>query len=291
LSSKANSQVQSYNADVQKSGNGYDSNTKSLVSSAANAASRANDEATSASNAAQSYVNQAKSATDSTSAESFRNQASQAASLASSAANVANSIANSVYNYLYGNSDTGYGYISNSESANNNINSNNAVDGYTKLDGIKTPFMIYVKQALFEHNSPNFSEDNAIREESSNEIFDAPELEVVAVYRGKDGLLRFKLKNGRYVTASPKYVGHLYLNDHKINKLYVIVPTGIWEHSSTKFSKKNRVRKLSAHTSVKVQGLFIGKDGMTRFVLENGNFITGNVECVSTKDFTKNEKW
>lgn len=141
-----------------------------------------------------------------------------------------------------------------------------------------TPFKVMVVKPIYEYRTSTFKKQNRVKYVPRKNRVKASVFEVVAIETNRNGLKRYKLSNGRYITANSKYVTKLYLQGrHKILK--VINTQGIWTHSKVKFNKKNAVSHFKRSKLIKVKKV-VKVGSVTRYQLVNGKFITGNKQFV-----------
>ena len=142
------------------------------------------------------------------------------------------------------------------------------------------PFKIYVKHSLYAYRNPTFKISQRIKHYVKRPRVKAQALTVVSTARSKQGLLRYQLANGTYITAQPGFVANLYWQGIHSTKLTVINPKGTYQYPSARFTQKNRQKFLKPGTTVKVKQLV--HHGMTtRYQLTNGQYLTGNKRFVS----------
>lgn len=145
------------------------------------------------------------------------------------------------------------------------------------------PFKVYAKTAIYKYKTPNFKKSQRVVKYTKKPRVYAPTFKVTKAVKDSHGNWRYKVAGG-YITANTKNVALLYWQSKKYTKLYTINPKGAYEYKSQTFAKKNRVKHLKKGTVVKVTGII--HHGMaTRYVLTNGNYITGNKQYVSPTKF------
>ncbi|MCH4165142.1 MAG: discoidin domain-containing protein [Lentilactobacillus diolivorans] len=111
-----------------------------------------------------------------------------------------------------------------------------ATPSETKIHHIK-PFWLYLKKSTYLYNSATFHKSNRIKKyHVSSRIF-GPTFKVVATAKPVNGLLKYRLSTGYYITANPKYVANLYWQHFK-SKLIVINPDGVNGYASKNLTKK-----------------------------------------------------
>ncbi|WP_052957247.1 DUF5776 domain-containing protein [Levilactobacillus spicheri] len=140
------------------------------------------------------------------------------------------------------------------------------------------PFMIYLKQALNRYLQPTFKESKIKKSYRKYTRQTAPTFKVVGVTKSANGNLRYKLANGTYVTARKDFTANLYWQGKHYTKMRV--DRTIYEHSATKFTRKNRVRVFK-HGQVVTVKRIIHRGYMTRYQLTNGHWITGNKQFIT----------
>jgi len=151
---------------------------------------------------------------------------------------------------------------------------------------------IYSKKAIYLYKNATFNKSQRLASYAKKTRVEAPVFTVTSEAKSKNGALRYKVtteagKTG-YVTANSAYTAPLYWAGN-YKTLYVINPAGTYEYKSTKFSKSNRVKLLKQSTVVKVKKVV--KSGLTtRYLLTNGNYISGNKEWTSPTKPTKPAK-
>ena len=142
------------------------------------------------------------------------------------------------------------------------------------------PFKLYVKHNLYAYRHPTFKANQRVKHYVKRPRVKAQTLTVVGTARSKQGLLRYQLANGTYITAQPRFVANLYWQGIHATKLTVTNPKGAYLYRGTSFTQKNRQKFLKPGTTVKVKKLV--HHGMTtRYQLTNGQYLTGNKRFVS----------
>lgn len=141
-----------------------------------------------------------------------------------------------------------------------------------------TPFKVIAKKAIYRYDSATFKRSNRIKAYAKQPITKAPIFTVVATAKSTNGSLRYKLRDGSYITAKSSHVIKLYLSA-KATSVKVINSKGTWTHSSTRFTKANIKKHLKKNTIVKVKKVTKYKM-TTRYQLVNGQYITGNRQYV-----------
>lgn len=142
------------------------------------------------------------------------------------------------------------------------------------------PFKLYVKHNLYAYRHPTFKTSQRVKHYVKRPRVKAQTLTVVGTARSKQGLLRYQLTNGTYITAQPRFVANLYWQGIHSTKLTVTNPKGAYLYRGTSFTQKNRRKFLKPGTTVKVKKLV--HHGMTtRYQLTNGQYLTGNKRFVS----------
>lgn len=140
------------------------------------------------------------------------------------------------------------------------------------------PFMIYTKDALNRYTQATFKENKIKKSYRKYTRQTAPTFKVVGVKKSVNGHLRYLLSNGTYVTARKDFVANLYWQGKHYTKIRV--DRTIYEHQTTKFTKKNRVRVFKQGKVVTVKRI-IHRGYMTRYQLTNGHWITGNKQFIT----------
>ncbi|MDH5105277.1 DUF5776 domain-containing protein [Lentilactobacillus diolivorans] len=140
------------------------------------------------------------------------------------------------------------------------------------------PFKVMAKKAIYRYSKVNFSTKNRIKYYPQKSRTKAPVFTVVGTAKSSSGVDRYQLKGGSYITANSAYVTKLYLQtNHK--RLKMINPKGAWEHSNTKFTSKNAIKKVKKNTILKARKL-VKRGSTTRYQLTNGHYITGSKQFV-----------
>lgn len=140
-------------------------------------------------------------------------------------------------------------------------------------------FKVMTVKPVYEYSKTTFSKKNRVKFVAKRAHYHAPVFTVVGTAKSVNGVLRYKLSNGHYITAKSAYVVKLYLQgNHKVLK--VINPQGIQTYSTTRFTKKTAVKHLKKGTLVKVKRVAKYGNG-TRYQMTNGDYITGNKRFVS----------
>ncbi|MFD1454953.1 DUF5776 domain-containing protein [Levilactobacillus lanxiensis] len=153
---------------------------------------------------------------------------------------------------------------------NNNGNTNNVTKSVT-------PFKVYGKQKLYRYSHANFTNKRRVQAHAKKVKAHAPVFTVVGKTTASNGAARYKLSDGTHITASDKYVGKLYWNG-SYKKLHVTNPKGINTYKTNALSGK--VKHVKQGTTVAVKQIS-KKNGMTRYQLANGKYISGSKKLVS----------
>ncbi|KRM42360.1 DUF7594 domain-containing protein [Lentilactobacillus parafarraginis] len=140
------------------------------------------------------------------------------------------------------------------------------------------PFKVVAVKSIYEYKAPTFKKQNRVKYLPKESLIKAKTLKVVAVATNVNDVKRYKLSNGRYITANGKYVVKLYLQAMH-QKLQVINPKGTWTHSKIKFTKKNAAHHFKKSSVIKAKKLVKFGD-TTRYQLKNGNYVTGSKQFV-----------
>lgn len=140
-------------------------------------------------------------------------------------------------------------------------------------------FKIYAKKSFYQYKSVNFIKNNRVKKVVVKSRTTAPTFTVIGKAKSNNGVTRYKLSNGNYITASSKYVGPLYWQGNH-SKLYVINKHGLYEYRDANLSKKSQVKHLKLGQLVKTQKL-VKHGSTTRFQLTNGHYISGNKKLTS----------
>lgn len=140
------------------------------------------------------------------------------------------------------------------------------------------PFKIYGKQALYRYRNVNFKKSERLQRYAQKSKAYAPVFTVIKMVKSAAGNPRYLLSDGTYVTAQPAYTANLYWQGSRYQRLYVTNYKGINTHQTTTFSDK--LTHLKQGTSVTVTRI-VKKGQMTRYVLADGTYITGNKQYVS----------
>ncbi|MCH4164325.1 MAG: DUF5776 domain-containing protein [Lentilactobacillus diolivorans] len=143
------------------------------------------------------------------------------------------------------------------------------------------PFKVYAKTTVYKYRTVNFKKSQRIRKYVKQPRYKVSVFTVNKAIKNAQGRWRYKVAGG-YITTNEKNIGLLYWQSGKYRKLTVINPKGVYESQSRLLAKHNRVQHLKRGTSVRVKAVV--HDGMaTRYVLNNGHYITGNKKFVSLK--------
>ncbi|WP_283678489.1 DUF5776 domain-containing protein [Lentilactobacillus sp. Marseille-Q4993] len=130
---------------------------------------------------------------------------------------------------------------------------------------------IYAKRGIYEYKSTSFKKSNRVARVAKNKV-----LKVKALVT-ENGVARYQLTNGKYVTANSKYVRNAnYRAKHSV--IYVKSAKGINEYN--KVSLTNKIKHLKKGTKLHVKKIVLNKY-TSRFELTNGNFVTGNSKLIS----------
>ncbi|MCK8607044.1 lectin-like domain-containing protein [Apilactobacillus ozensis] len=177
-------------------------------------------------------------------------------------------------NYIDGNIDVYLNY----KLIKNDNNSNYDNNGLLKKDTI-----VYPTKSMNLYKSNRFSKTNLLRHYTNKPMVNKPIFVVDGHGKSKTGLLRYKVHEMNhknrvgYITVRKDYVLPVYETNFK-GKVTVISAGGINE-----YSKKNLTRKLIHYKqgqTLDVKGIAWNKRS-TRYVLNNGTFITSNKTLVS----------
>lgn len=142
-----------------------------------------------------------------------------------------------------------------------------------------TPFKVYGKQALYRYNTPTFKKSQRINRYAKKAKAYAPVFKVVDTAKSANGVLRYKLADGTYITANPDYVAKLYWQGN-YQKLYVTNARGIRAHSKAVFAKATDEKHFKQGTAINVVKR-VKAGQTTRYELTDGTYITGNKQWVS----------
>lgn len=145
-----------------------------------------------------------------------------------------------------------------------------------------TPFKVMAVKSIYQYSKPTFAKKNRIKYYPKTLRYKAPVFTVVGTDKSVNNVLRYRLSNGHYITAKKAYVVKLYLQGNH-HALKVINPSGIWVHSQEKFTKKNASVKYKKSTTIKVKKV-IRYGSVSRYLLADGNYITGNKQYVQVAD-------
>ncbi|WP_203630271.1 bacterial Ig-like domain-containing protein, partial [Lentilactobacillus fungorum] len=185
-----------------------------------------------------------------------------------------------------GNSGTIVNPSNNNASTTNNGSSANSTGTVTKqpakttgVEGYKS-FMIYNKRAVYRYKSTVFTKKNRIKGYKKAPRYKASTFKVVAKVTNKNGHARYKLSDGSYITANSKYVAPLYWRA-KHATMYSDNPKGLYEYKGTKFNKKDRIKFVKQGTKLNIVAWAKRSDGVNRFKLANGHFVSANKQFIS----------
>ncbi|EHO53130.1 DUF5776 domain-containing protein [Lentilactobacillus kisonensis] len=134
------------------------------------------------------------------------------------------------------------------------------------------PFMAYAKRAVYKYDQVTFT-----RSARESKVAKGTAMKVVAIAKSANGVKRYKLSDGTYVTAKA-FVAPLYLTKN-VKKLQVINKHGVYEYKGQTFAKKNRAKHIKRGTTLKVKKV-VTHHLTTRYQLTNGNYVTGNAKFV-----------
>ncbi|WP_332464509.1 DUF5776 domain-containing protein [Brochothrix thermosphacta] len=136
------------------------------------------------------------------------------------------------------------------------------------------PKIVVALKDEWSHTSVNFTEKNKVKKYTAGSI-----LKVKAIKYTANGSPRMQLEDGNYYTG------------HRINvlqtigtaaKYYTVNPKIVvalkdeWSHTSVNFTEKNKVKKYTAGSILKVKAIKYTANGSPRMQLEDGNYYTGH---------------
>lgn len=142
------------------------------------------------------------------------------------------------------------------------------------------PFKVYGKQALYQYSGATFDRRHRQAFFTKKARAYAPVFTVVGTAHSKDGRLRYKLANGRYITAHKDFVAPLYWQGKGYRTLYVTNPAGINGYTKAKFTGATQQRHYRQGQALSVVKL-VKAGSATRYQLADGTYITGNKQWVS----------
>ncbi|KRO04873.1 hypothetical protein IV54_GL000762 [Levilactobacillus paucivorans] len=142
-------------------------------------------------------------------------------------------------------------------------------------------FQVYGKQKFYSYQNVDFKKSERVKKYAKKPSVYAPVFTVVKTTQSKAGTPRYQLSDGTYITAKSAYVGKLFLRKN-VKTLYVTNPRGTWTHGTVMFYYPTQLlHHLNQGTKVTVTHLI--KNGpVTRYMLADGTFITGNKSYVTT---------
>ncbi|WP_204120013.1 DUF5776 domain-containing protein [Levilactobacillus wangkuiensis] len=158
-----------------------------------------------------------------------------------------------------------------------NTGNNNTTTNTNNVTKSVTPFKVYGKQKLYRYSHANFTNKRRVQAHAKKVKAHAPVFTVVGKTTASNGAARYKLSDGTHITASSKYVGKLYWNG-SYKKLHVTNPKGINTYKTNALSGKVKHVKQGSTVAVKQ---ISKKNGMTRYQLANGKYISGSKKLVS----------
>lgn len=146
---------------------------------------------------------------------------------------------------------------------------NVAQDYYTTADQVQ---YVVLKKEADSYRSPNFSDASRSSVKSPNIVE-----RVSKVVYAANGIPRLKLADGKYITANKKMVLKLASN---IDAYYTSLPTQIMTNESLtvydqqEFTDETSQYVLQENMTVPAVAIIFSKDGTTKFLLEDGNYVT-----------------
>ncbi|MBU9789842.1 bacterial Ig-like domain-containing protein, partial [Lentilactobacillus sp. G22-6] len=173
------------------------------------------------------------------------------------------------------------GNSSNSNGSNTSGNSTTVTKhpSTPNVEGYKS-FQVYNKRSIYRYKSATFSKKNRIKGYKRTPRYEAANFRVVAKVTNKQGHARYKLSDGSYITANSKYVASLYWRS-KHATVYSYNPKGLYEYKGTRFNKRDRTRFVRQGTKLHVAAWYKRSDGMNRFKLTNGRYVSANKQFSS----------
>lgn len=142
------------------------------------------------------------------------------------------------------------------------------------------PVKIYTKKTLYTYKASTFRQHQRIKRYVKKARAYSPIFKVVGTARSVNGVLRYQLANGTYVTANANYVGKLYWQGTHYTKLFVTNPRGINAYDGKVFGQATKKAYYKQGTIVSIVRRV--KNGQTsRYQLANGTYITGNKQWVT----------
>lgn len=141
------------------------------------------------------------------------------------------------------------------------------------------PFKVYLTQALWRYRSLTFSPDSRIRFYPARPRTQAAVFTVVAVFNGPQGTRFYRLRDGSYITATAGYTAHLYYQMFPLTgKLKLL--HGIYAYRHAHFRQSDRRHHFHRGQVVTIQRLIRRQDGVNRYQLSDGTYITANKQFV-----------
>ncbi|GEO67411.1 DUF5776 domain-containing protein [Levilactobacillus spicheri] len=146
-------------------------------------------------------------------------------------------------------------------------------------ESTQVPFKVYLTQALWRYRSLTFSPDNRIRFYPSRPRTQAAVFTVVAVFNGPQGTRFYRLRDGSYITATAGYTAHLYYQMFPLTgKLKLL--HGIYAYRHAHFRQSDRRHHFHRGQVVTIRRLIRRQDGVNRYQLSDGTYITANKQFV-----------
>lgn len=143
------------------------------------------------------------------------------------------------------------------------------------------PQYVYNIANIYIHHGQIFNKDSRRTHFVYTKRRNASVFKVLGLSFNKNGVLRYKVGNGKYITANDKFVKPAYYK-HNFKQYRVIKATGAYAHKGKPFTVKNRVYHIKRGELIRVKAV-ITLGHITRLQLPNGLFVTSNKTFVIKK--------
>ncbi|WP_105957274.1 DUF5776 domain-containing protein [Apilactobacillus quenuiae] len=146
-----------------------------------------------------------------------------------------------------------------------------------KKERLNFPMYVYSTSRMFKYRSYNFNHKNLLKYYKAGPRNKAKTFKITGIIRKPNGNTICRLSDRTFIVT--RKINEVYYRDNSINTVKVIRDTGIRMHSNKNFSDANVVRNIQYGEKISIEKV-VKLGHITRFKLENGNYITSNKTCV-----------
>lgn len=171
--------------------------------------------------------------------------------------------------------------VSTTLSPNTGIKAANPDNETTDVPGFNRRFIsVYAKTSINTYWTPVFHKKEIISHHAAKSHVYAHVFYIDKLVRNKNGVLRYKLANGGYITANPANVSNAIWEGTNYKTMYVTSPKGIYQyHSISAHGDNDRVKFHPQGSALKVVGL--SKDDIPSYQLADGDYIIDSKTTIS----------